>query len=156
MQSGIPACDLSAGRLRKHDTVAFATWDNGADPRVSPGKFMLISLIVALEAIDVLTTNASMALPGTVETNRLMVMLQGALGDFWWLPKLLLVAPIVYVLAKYPKFWPTVLIVVYCAFVVADNLYVIGTANRQCEQFYFTTCDALFPYGSVAPEIAPR
>lgn len=90
--------------------------------------FLLFAAAI-LQAADVLTTNHFLSLPGTIESNPVMRATQTAFGEFWWVPKVLFLPGILYVLARYRKLWPAIVIVALYSIGLANNLYVIVMAR---------------------------
>jgi hypothetical protein len=54
----------------------------------------VVLLLVVLQIADVISTNIALARPGAVETNPVVILALAHLGEFWWLPKLMILVPI--------------------------------------------------------------
>jgi nitroreductase len=97
--------------------------------KFSKAKISLLVLAAMLQAADVLTTNGFLSLPGAFEGNPMIGAAQDSFGQFWWVPKILFLPAILYVLATYRRLWPALVVVALYSFIVTNNLYVIATAR---------------------------
>lgn len=89
-------------------------------------KTALILALVALQAIDVATTQAFLASGNGVEGNPIMALAMEHLGSYWWLTKIAVVAIAVPVLAS-PRTklrYPAAMVALY-SFIVVNNLMVM-------------------------------
>jgi len=103
-------------------------WRPGAKNwgEINRARLWLLAITAILQAGDVLTTNALIGVPGAVESNRIMAAAMDALGSYWWVPKVLVLPTVFYVLGRYQKLWPAIIVVVSYSFIVANNLFVIA------------------------------
>ncbi len=95
-------------------------------------KIWLLAITAVLQAGDVITTNAVLSVPGAAESNRIMAAAMDAFGSYWWVPKILILPTVFYVLGRYQKIWPAIIVVVLYSLVVANNIFnilVIATAR---------------------------
>lgn len=93
---------------------------------INRAKICLLAITAILQAGDVLTTNALIGVPGAVESNRIMGAAIDAFGAYWWVPKILVLPTVFYVLGRYQKLWPAIIVVVLYSLVVANNIFVIA------------------------------
>jgi Domain of unknown function (DUF5658) len=85
-------------------------------------RWLLLALLVVLEAADVVTTNHCLAFPGAWEANPIVAALQSQLGCVWWLPKALAFGWIAVATMRIRRCWPLAFAVSYCGLVVALNI----------------------------------
>src|SRR5215469_3607136 len=89
-------------------------------------KIWLLAITAILQAGDVVTTNAVLGVPGAVEDNRIIAAAMEAFGTYWWVPKILVLPTVFYVLGRYRKHWPAIIVVALYSFIVANNIFVIA------------------------------
>jgi hypothetical protein len=89
-------------------------------------KIWLLAITAILQAGDVVTTDALIGVPGAVESNRIMAVAIDAFGNYWWVPKILVLPTVFYVLGRYQKLWPAIIVVALYSLVVANNIFVIA------------------------------
>jgi hypothetical protein len=94
----------------------------GRGRRLESVEWLLLALFVALEIIDILTTNRGLESHGTWEANPLMAAFQVRLGALWWLPKAAMVAWVALAATRTRRRWPLYFAATYCAIVVVINL----------------------------------
>lgn len=90
---------------------------------------ILLFIVALLQAADVLTTNGFLSAPGAIEGNPLMAASQIALGQFWWLPKMILLPIILFNLGKYHRLWPAAVVAALYILTVGNNLYIIAATQ---------------------------
>ena len=95
-------------------------WDE-----INGAKVWLLAITAVLQAGDVVTTNALSGVPGAVESNRIMAAAMDAFGPYWWVPKILILPTVFYVLGRYRRLWPAIIVVILYSLVVANNVFVI-------------------------------
>jgi hypothetical protein len=89
-------------------------------------KTALILALVALQGLDVATTNAFLASGHGVEGNPIMALAMEYLGAHWWLIKLAVLAVAVPVLASHrTRLRYVVGMVALYSFIIVNNLMVI-------------------------------
>ena len=93
---------------------------------INSAKIWLLAITAVLQAGDVLTTDSLIGVPGAVESNRIMAAAIDSFGSYWWVPKILVLPTVFYVLGRYQKLWPAIIVVVLYAFIVANNIFVIA------------------------------
>lgn len=93
---------------------------------ITTAKIWLLAITAILQAGDVLTTNTLIGVPGAVESNRIMAAAIDSFGNYWWVPKILILPTVFYVLGRYQKLWPAIIVVALYSFVVANNFFVIA------------------------------
>ena len=93
---------------------------------INTAKCFVLFITAVLQACDVLTTNALIGVPGAVEANLIMAAEIDSLGTFWWVPKVLVLPTVFYVLGRYRKLWPAIFVVVLYSLIVANNIFVIA------------------------------
>jgi len=110
----------------RDESGSVATVGDGKARRSQLGRALwpLLILFVALEFVDVVTTNHGLSLAGVREGNPIMSALQRHLGAAWWLPKALAVAWVALSATRIRRRWPLVFAVSFCGLVVAINLVV--------------------------------
>ena len=96
-------------------------WDE-----INSTKIWLLAITAVLQAGDVVTTNALIGVPGAVESNRIMATAIDSFGSYWWVPKILVLPTVFYVLGRYRKLWPAIVVVALYSFIVANNIFVIA------------------------------
>jgi Domain of unknown function (DUF5658) len=97
-----------------------------AEPRrLGAVHWLLLALFVALEILDILTTNRVLKIPGAFEANPLMAAFQTRLGPLWWLPKAAVVAWAAFAAMRTRRRWPLYVAAIYCAVVVVLNLIAL-------------------------------
>ena len=92
---------------------------------INRSRIWLLAITAILQACDVATTDALIGVPGAVESNPIMAAAMDAFGRFWWVPKILVLPTVFYVLGRYQKLWPALIVVVLYTLIVANNFYVI-------------------------------
>jgi hypothetical protein len=90
---------------------------------INRAKIWLLALTAILQAADVVTTNAVLSVPGPFESNRVIAAAMEAFGEYWWLPKILVLPTVFYVLGRYHRLWPALLVVLFYSLVVANNIF---------------------------------
>lgn len=80
---------------------------------------LMLTAFVALNVLDVASTDKVLAAGGW-EANPVQSLSQGLLGPLWWLPKLAMVAAIVFIMRKWPAKYVSIATVVMAA-VVTNN-----------------------------------
>jgi hypothetical protein len=93
---------------------------------ITQAKIWLLGITALLQAADVLTTDALIGVPGAVESNRLMAVAIASFGPLWWVPKILVLPSVFYVLGRYKKIWPAVAVVVLYSCILANNIFVMA------------------------------
>ena len=93
---------------------------------INRARIWLLAITAILQAADVVTTNALIGVPGAVESNRVMAAAIDAFGGYWWVPKILVLPTVFYVLGRYQKLWPAIIVVVLYSFIFANNVYVMA------------------------------
>ena len=88
-------------------------------------KMWLLAITAILQASDVLTTNVVLGVPGAMESNPVMAAAMDAFGSYWWVPKILVLPTVFYVLGRYQKLLPAVIVVALYSLVVANNVFNI-------------------------------
>jgi Domain of unknown function (DUF5658) len=83
---------------------------------------LLLALFVALQFLDIVSTNRALAVPGVWEANPLMAASQTALGAAWWLPKLAAAGLIAVTVLRSRRRWPMFFVVSVSALAVLVNL----------------------------------
>ena len=104
--------------------------DIGADRRrgrrhcwpASRNYWILLTLFVALQIADIITTNYALGVPGIWEANPLMALSQAKLGAAWWLPKLAVVCYLCLSASFMRRRWPMVFAVSVSGLAVLGNL----------------------------------
>jgi hypothetical protein len=119
-----------AEKRREYICMSETTRFIGREQHLGWTKISFLCLAALLQAADVLTTNAFLRAADTFEGNPFVRGWQAALGEFWWVPKLLFLPAIKYILARYRRLWPAVLIVTLYAIVIVNNLVVIALAHQ--------------------------
>ena len=85
-------------------------------------RLVFILLIIGLQIADVMTTNYALRIPTDWEANPIMAFFQAHLAGWWWLPKLLVITPILVFIAT--RYWrAAVAIVLLCSLVDLSNLF---------------------------------
>ena len=92
---------------------------------VSRAKIWLLAMTAVLQAADVVTTDIVLRVPGAEESNHIMAAAMEAFGPYWWLPKILILPTVFYVLGRYQKLWPAIIVVALYSVVVAINVFNI-------------------------------
>lgn len=92
---------------------------------INRAKIWLLAITAMLQAGDVVTTNAVLGVPGVSENNSIMAAAMDAFGSYWWVPKILILPTVFYVLGRYQKLWPAIIVVLLYSFVVANNIFNI-------------------------------
>lgn len=92
---------------------------------INRARICLLTITALLQAGDVVTTNALTGVPGAVESNRIMAAAMDAFGSYWWVPKILVLPTVFYVLGRYQKLWPATIVVILYSLIVANNIYVM-------------------------------
>jgi len=105
--------------------TVWAVWRNAVRGRADWA--LLLILFIALQLIDITTTNYGLAIPGNWEGNPLMAFLQAHLGGFWWVPKIAGVFLVCLAVPLLRRRWLMVYAVAYCALTVSGNLAVLGS-----------------------------
>ena len=83
---------------------------------------LLVLLICGLQIADVVTTNYALQIPTVLEANPLMAFLQAHLAGWWWLPKVLVITPVLVFIAT--RYWRAgFAIVLLCSLVDLSNLF---------------------------------
>lgn len=90
--------------------------------RLEPVHWLILAVFVALEILDILTTNRVLKIPGAWEANPLVAAFQMRLGPLWWLPKAAVVAWAAIAATRIRRRWPLYLAAIYCGLVVVINL----------------------------------
>ena len=93
---------------------------------INRARILLLAITALLQAGDVLTTTALIGVPGAVEGNSIMAAAIESLGRYWWVPKVLVLPTVFYVLGRYQKLWPAIIVVVLYSLIVANNIFVIA------------------------------
>jgi hypothetical protein len=57
-----------------------------------------------------------------MESNPVMAAAMDAFGSYWWVSKILVLPTVFYVLGRYQKLWPAVIVVALYSLVVANNV----------------------------------
>jgi len=83
---------------------------------------VLITILIALQIADVLSTQAALSRPGVFEANPLMAWCQIHLGAVWWLPKVGLAVLLVCTASRITMVWPYTALCVCYGLVVAGNV----------------------------------
>ncbi len=81
-----------------------------------------LTLFVALQIADILTTNHALTVPGVWELNPLMALSQAKLGAAWWLPKLAVVAYLCFAASFMRRRWPIIFAASLSGLAVLGNL----------------------------------
>ena len=89
---------------------------------INRAKIWLLAITAILQAGDVVTTNAVLSVPGAAESNSVMAAAMDAFGSYWWLPKILVLPTVFYVLGRYQKLWPAIMVVLIYSVVIANNI----------------------------------
>ena len=89
---------------------------------LSPGKWGLLILFIALQVGDVVTTNYALAVPGSWEINPLMKFAQAYLGASWWIPKIAAAGLAAAVVLHIRNQWPLACVVSFYILVISGNL----------------------------------
>ena len=92
---------------------------------INSAKIWLLAITAILQAGDVVTTDALIGVPGAVESNHIMAAAMDAFGRYWWVPKILVLPTVFYILGRYRRLWPAIIVVLLYSFVVANNIFVI-------------------------------
>jgi hypothetical protein len=91
-----------------------------------PSIYIIASTIMALQVLDVITTNLVLQKPHGLEANPLVKFSMSFFGDLWWLPKIAVAAVIVYLVVAYPprRFLhnAAIGIVIFYAVTVVNNI----------------------------------
>jgi hypothetical protein len=96
-----------------------------ADPTRRPLpslNWALLTLFIALQVADVVTTNYALAVPGNWEVNPLMEFAQTHLGPSWWIPKIAVAGLAAVVVLHIRRRWPVACAVSYYVLIVSSNL----------------------------------
>src|SRR6185437_595102 len=73
---------------------------------INRARIWLLAITAILQAGDVVTTDALIGVPGAVESNPIMAAAMDAFGRFWWVPKILVLPTVFYVLGAIRSFGP--------------------------------------------------
>jgi hypothetical protein len=57
-----------------------------------------------------------------MESNPVMAAAMDAFGSYWWVSKILVLPTVFYVLGRYQKLWPAVIVVALYSLMVANNV----------------------------------
>jgi len=96
-----------------------------ADPTrwpLPPLNWALLTLFIALQVADVVTTNYALAVSGNWEVNPLMQFAQTHLGPSWWIPKIAAAGLAAAVVLHIRRQWPIACAVSYYVLIVSSNL----------------------------------
>jgi hypothetical protein len=93
---------------------------------INSSRICLLAITAVLQVADVITTNALIGVQGAVESNRVMAAAIEAFGTYWWVPKILVLPTVFYVLGRYQKLWPATIVVVLYSLIIANNIFVIS------------------------------
>src|SRR5689334_6748628 len=93
---------------------------------INGARIWLLAITAILQACDVITTDALVGVPGAVESNPIMAAAMDAFGRYWWIPKILVLPTVFYVLGRYQKLWPATIVIVLYSLIIANNLFVIA------------------------------
>jgi hypothetical protein len=63
-----------------------------------------------------------LGVPGAMESNPVMAAAMDAFGSYWWVSKILVLPTVFYVLGRYQKPWPAVIVVALYSLMVANNV----------------------------------
>jgi Domain of unknown function (DUF5658) len=92
---------------------------------INRAKMWLLAMTAILQAADVVTTNVVLGVPGASESNSIMAAAMETFGRYWWVPKVLVLPTVFYVLGRYHKLWPAIIVVALYSLVVAINIFNI-------------------------------
>jgi Domain of unknown function (DUF5658) len=84
--------------------------------------WLLLILFAAFQIADVVTTNYALAVPGVLEANPLIALMQSRLGAAWWLPKAAVAGFVCLATPLVRRRWAMILAVSYSAVAVSINL----------------------------------
>ena len=87
-----------------------------------PLNWALLTVFIALQVADVVTTNYALAVPGNWEVNPLMEFAQTHLGPSWWIPKIVAAGLAAAVVLHIRRQWPVACAVSYYVLIVSGNL----------------------------------
>ena len=107
----------NSGRQRSYVRLADA-----ASRPLSPLNWALLTVFIALQVADVITTNYALAVPGNWEVNPLMEFAQDHLGPSWWIPKIAAAGLAAAAVLHIRRPWPIACAVSYYVLIVSANL----------------------------------
>jgi hypothetical protein len=92
---------------------------------ISRVKIWLLAITAVLQAADVVTTDIVLRVPGAEEGNHIIAAAMDAFGPYWWVPKILILPTVFYVLGRYRRLWPAIMVVVLYSVIVSINVFNI-------------------------------